>query len=156
MNSQAASPKSSHRIFEGVTEGRRRNMVANRGKDTKPELTVRKLIHELGYRYRLHVKGLPGKPDVVFTKRRKIVEIRGCFWHGHGCYPLGQLPKSRTEYWSPKILGNKERDARNMALLRADGWEVLELWECRVRAAPEELIAELIAFLGPAIAERRI
>ncbi len=124
-------------------------MQANVGKNTKPELTIRKILHKLGYRYRLHAKGLPGKPDIVFTARRKIVEHRGCYWHGHGCFPLGQLPKSRTEYWGPKIAGNQARDARNMALLRADGWEVLELWECRVRAAPDEIAGELVAFLGP-------
>jgi DNA mismatch endonuclease Vsr len=135
--------------FADVTPGRRRNMQANTSKNTKPEMTIRRILHGIGYRYRLHAKGLPGKPDIVFTARCKIVEIRGCFWHGHGCFPLGQLPKARTEYWSSKIAGNQARDARNMALLRALGWEVLELWECRVRAAPKDLVGELVAFLGP-------
>ncbi len=124
-------------------------MLANKSKDTKPELTIRKILHKLGYRYRLHAKDLPGKPDIVFTARRRIIQVSGCFWHGHGCFPFGQLPKSRTEYWSPKIAGNKARDARNMALLLADGWEVLELWECRIRAAPDEVAVDLVAFLGP-------
>lgn len=123
-------------------------MQANVGKNTKPEMFIRRILHAMGYRYRLHVKGMPGKPDIVFSARRKIVEIRGCFWHGHGCFPIGQLPKSRTEYWSPKIAGNQARDALNIAALRADGWEVLELWECRIRAAPDDVANELVAFLG--------
>jgi DNA mismatch endonuclease Vsr len=124
-------------------------MQANVGKNTKPEMTVRRILHGLGYRYRLHAKRLPGKPDIVFTARRKAIEIRGCFWHGNGCFPLGQLPKSRTEYWSLKIAGNQTRDTSNMEVLRADGWEILELWECRVRAAPHDVAYELVAFLGP-------
>jgi DNA mismatch endonuclease Vsr len=136
-------------MFEGVTEGRRRNMQANKGKDTKPEMTVRQLLHRLGYRYRLHRRDLPGRPDLVFPSRRKVIEVRGCFWHGHGCFPLGQLPKSRTDYWGPKIAGNKARDARNMAALQAAGWDALEIWECRARAAPEEVAAEVMRFLGP-------
>lgn len=124
-------------------------MQANVGKNTKPELAIRKILHKLGYRYRLHAKELPGKPNIVFTARRKIVEHRGCFWHGHGCFPLGQLPKSRTEYWAPKIAGNKARDGRNMELLRVDGKEVLELRECRARAALKEIAEELVAVLEP-------
>ena len=130
-------------------------MLANKGKNTKPEMVVRRLLHRLGYRYRLHAKELPGKPDVVFSARRKVVLVAGCFWHGHGCFPLGQLPKSRTEYWTPKIAGNKARDARNMTALRADGWELLELWECRIRAAPDEVARELVAFLGPVVFDAR-
>lgn len=136
--------------FEDVTEGRRRNMVANRSKDSKPEMVVRRLLHSLGYRYRLHCRDLPGHPDLVFPWRHKVIEVRGCFWHGHGCGPIGRLPKSRTNYWEPKIAGTRQRDSRNMAALRELGWEVLEVWECRLRAAPNEIGAELVKFLGPA------
>ncbi|MGO4571034.1 very short patch repair endonuclease [Microvirga sp. 2TAF3] len=136
--------------FADVPEGRRRNMQANKGKDTKPEVAVRRMLHALGYRFRLHRKDLPGRPDIVLSSRRKVIEVRGCFWHGHGCHPLGLMPKTRREYWEPKITGNKTRDARNVAALREQGWDVLELWECRIRAEPDLIREELIAFLGPA------
>lgn len=86
------------RAFEGVSEGRRRNMQANRSKDTKPETTIRRLLHAEGYRFRIHRYDLPGRPDIVFPSRRVIIEVRGCFWHGHGCR-LGQLPGNRQDYW---------------------------------------------------------
>jgi DNA mismatch endonuclease (patch repair protein) len=123
-------------------------MVANRSKNTKPELAVRQMLHALGYRFRVHRRDLPGQPDLSFSARRKVVELRGCYWHGHGCQSIGLLPKSRTEYWGPKIAGNKARDARNTAALRELGWEVLEIWECRLRAAPDEVANELVRFLG--------
>jgi len=137
------------RRFEGVTGGRRRNMQANRSKNTQLEMAIRQTLHAMGYRFRVHAKELPGNPDIAFSARRKIVEVRGCFWHGHGCHPLGQLPKSRTDYWTPKISGNRERDVRNEAALRALGWEVLILWECQVRANPTGIRKELRKFLGP-------
>ena len=137
-----------HPAFEGVSEGRRRNMQANRGKDTRPEMTVRRLLHSLGYRYRLHRRDLPGKPDLVFPGRRKVIEVRGCFWHGHGCSPLGQLPKTRTDYWTPKIGGNKARDLRNMALLHERGWQVAEVWECQIITDLPAVAECLISFLG--------
>lgn len=136
-------------LFPDVTPGRRRNMQANRGKDTKPELVVRRLLHGLGYRFRLHRGDLPGRPDLVFPGRQKIIEVRGCFWHGHGCHPLGQVPRARADYWVPKIAGNKERDLRNVTALRSLGWEVLEVWECAVRADGEALRQKLVRFLGP-------
>lgn len=127
-------------------------MQANKGKDTQPELVVRRMLHALGYKFRLHRRDLPGKPDMVFPSRRKILEVRGCFWHGHGCFPLGQLPRSRTDYWEPKIAGNRKRDAENVAKLRTAGWEVMEIWECRVRNAPNEICGELVEFLGRPVA----
>ena len=145
---QIATYIPSRPIFADVTEGRRRNMRAVCSKDTKPEMAVRRLLHALGYRYRLHRNSLPGKPDLVFPSRRKIVEIRGCFWHGHGCFPLGQMPRTRTDYWEPKIGGNRERDLRNMETLRSDGWQVLELWECDIRRAGDALTTTLTRFLG--------
>ncbi len=141
--------RSAYTPWADVAEGRRRNMQANRSKDTTPEMAVRKMLHAAGYRFRLHRRDLPGKPDVVFTGRHKIVEIRGCFWHGHGCTPLGLLPRTRTEYWLPKIAANRERDARTLAGLAAAGWDVMEVWECHLRADPAAVLAELKAFLGP-------
>ena len=136
--------------FEGVSEGRRNNMRANRSKDTKAELVVRKLLHSLGYRFRLHQPDLPGKPDIVFTRRNKIVEVRGCFWHGHLCYPLGQPPKQRVEYWAPKLARTRERDAANALKLKRMGWQLLVVWECETRNDLDRLQKSLTAFLGPA------
>ena len=109
------------------------NMRAIRSKNTKPELTVRKLLHGLGYRYRLHRKDLPGKPDIVFGPRRKIVLVHGCYWHGHGCAVGGTGAKSNTGYWEPKIARNRERDERVAGQLSALGWQVLVVWECETR-----------------------
>ncbi len=97
--------------------------------DTGPELTVRKALHGLGYRYRLQAKKLPGKPDIVFPGRRKVIFVHGCFWHGHGCRK-GQAPKSRLEYWEPKLKATKDRDAAQIAMLKSLGWSVLEVWQC--------------------------
>ena len=135
--------------FENVSEGRRRNMQANKAKDTRPELTLRRMLHARGYRYRLHCKTLPGKPDIVFPARRAVVEVRGCFWHGHGCHPLGQMPKTRPEYWVPKITATKARDHQNTVALINLCWNVIEVWECEIRADPDKVLARLAHFLGP-------
>lgn len=111
---------------------RSRLMSRIRGRDTTPELVVRSMLHRMGYRFRLHRKDLPGKPDVVLPRHRKVVLVHGCFWHGHGC-KLGPVPKSNQGYWSPKIAGNRARDARNALALAELGWQVLELWECEIR-----------------------
>lgn len=103
-----------------------------RSKNTKPELAVRSVLHRLGYRFRLHRKDLPGRPDIVLPKHRKIILVQGCFWHGHTCQ-LASKPKSNQSYWEAKIETNRARDARNLAALREKGWIVLELWECEVR-----------------------
>ena len=103
-----------------------------RSKDTQPELVVRSLVHRLGYRFRLHRKDLPGRPDIVLPRHRKIILIHGCFWHGHSCR-LASKPKTNEGYWTNKISGNRARDARNLTTLLEDGWSVLELWECEVR-----------------------
>lgn len=136
------------RPFEGVSEGRRRNMQSNKSKDTKPELLVRRLLHGLGYRYSLHRHDLPGRPDLVFPSRKAIVEVRGCFWHGHGC-ALGQLPKSRQDYWSPKLRATRKRDVANKKALEKAGWRVYEVWECDLRAGASTIIGPLQEFLGP-------
>lgn len=117
-----------------------------RAKDTKPEMVVRRLLHAAGYRYRLHARDLPGKPDLVFPGRRKVVFINGCFWHRHGGCALARLPKSRTEFWTDKLERNRERDERNVAALRELGWEVLTVWECEVRD-PDSLMPRVVAFL---------
>lgn len=108
----------------------RMSRVRNRG--GKAEMLVRRLVHSLGYRYRLHVSKLPGKPDMVFSSRRKIIFVHGCFWHRHdasGCR-LARLPKSKLDFWLPKLEGNRERDLENMRRLKEAGWKVLVVWEC--------------------------
>ena len=103
-----------------------------RSKDTQPEIVVRGILHRLGYRFRLHRTDLPGHPDIVLPRHRKIVLVQGCFWHGHTCR-LASRPKSNTSYWLPKIERNRARDVRNREALAALGWQVLELWECDIR-----------------------
>jgi DNA mismatch endonuclease, patch repair protein len=105
-----------------------------KGRDTTPELLVRRMLHELGYRYRLHRKDLPGKPDIVFGPRKKIVFIHGCFWHGHRC-PKGRLPKSNGAFWRDKIVTNRKRDARNVTALNGLGWKILVVWQCELKDA---------------------
>ena len=114
-------------------EERSRIMRTVKGVDTEPEMVVRRLAHRLGYRYRLHCGDLPGKPDMVFPGRRKIIFIHGCFWHGHGCSRGNRIPKANREYWLRKIARNGERDVATMAALAAMGWEVIIVWECEVK-----------------------
>ena len=122
-------------------------MARIRGVDTKPELTVRRALHAKGYRYRVHVRELPGRPDLVFAKRRTAVFVHGCFWHRHGCSRTS-TPKSREEYWQSKFDANVERDRRNEALLLHGGWRVFVAWECEIER-DETLIPRLVQFLGP-------
>jgi DNA mismatch endonuclease (patch repair protein) len=117
-----------------------------RGKDTAPEMIVRRLAHGAGFRYRLHRKDLPGKPDLCFPARRKIIFVHGCFRHGHDC-KLGRLPKSRPEYWLPKIARNRECDKASIAALAALGWKVLTVWECQTKDL-EALRERVVKFLG--------
>jgi DNA mismatch endonuclease (patch repair protein) len=104
-----------------------------RAKHSRPEMAVRKIVFACGYRYRLHVKGLPGQPDLVFKKMRRVIFIHGCFWHRHGTCALARLPKSRLEFWVPKLEGNKRRDQRNKRALAKQGWKVLTIWECQLK-----------------------
>lgn len=116
-------------------------------KDTKPELRVRRLVHGLGYRYRLHRAELPGKPDLVFQSRRKVIFVHGCFWHGHKC-KLGRMPKSNLEYWQNKIATNQARDRKTLKSLCELGWKCLTVWECSLH--DEHKLAERIKrFLEP-------
>lgn len=125
-------------------------MSGIRGRDTKPELLLRKGLHRAGFRYRLHAKGLPGKPDLVFPKHGAVVFAHGCFWHGHDC-ALFKWPKTRQEFWTAKITGNRERDARVKASLLAAGWRVLTVWECALkgkgRLAAETVTARCAGWL---------
>lgn len=113
-------------------EVRRRTMQAVRSKDTAPELFVRSLAHRMGYRFRLHRKDLPGKPDLVFPGRRKVIFVNGCFWHGHDCARGARVPKSNCDYWMRKIAKNKEHDRAACAALTHSGWTYLILWECNL------------------------
>lgn len=111
---------------------RSENMRRIRAKDTKPEWTVRRLAHGMGYRYRLHAKDIAGKPDLVFRRRRKVIFVHGCFWHQHGkagCAD-GKMPRTRLEYWRPKLERNRERDENARKMLKKAGWRVLVIWEC--------------------------
>jgi DNA mismatch endonuclease, patch repair protein len=129
---------------------RSENMRRIRAKGTSPEMVVRRAVHAMGYRYRLHVATLPGKPDLVLPRLKKIIEVRGCFWHQHkGCID-SHIPKSRTEYWRPKLTGNRQRDNKNEKQLRAAGWRLLTLWECEVRDVAR-LRKRLLAFLRSSI-----
>lgn len=106
-----------------------------RAKDTRPEMRVRKLVFSLGYRYRLHDRSLPGTPDLVFRRARKVILVHGCFWHRHARCALARLPKSRTEFWIPKLEDNRLRDRKNLSRLRRAGWKVLVVWECELSDA---------------------
>ena len=129
-----------------TSEQRRRIMQAVKSRDTGPEMIVRRLLHRMGYRYRLHQKDLPGKPDVALVSRRKAIFVHGCFWHGHGC-PKGRLPKSRLDYWQPKLAKNRERDRKKEEQLRSLGWSVLVIWQCET-ADLEILALRLQEFVG--------
>jgi DNA mismatch endonuclease (patch repair protein) len=113
---------------------RSRMMSGIRGRDTQPELVVRRTLHATGLRFRLHYKGLPGKPDLVFPRHKAVVLVHGCFWHQHGC-ANSKLPKSRPEFWLPKLQSNVERDERTNLAIREAGWRVATIWECTVRRA---------------------
>ena len=128
-----------------TAEQRSRIMKSVATRHTGPELVVRKALHALGCRYGLHRKDLPGSPDIVMPSREKIILVHGCFWHGHRCR-YGRPPKSRSEYWLPKISANSKRDRRNLAALNRAGWTVLVVWQCQTKH-PEKLRTKLIAFL---------
>lgn len=133
--------------MDRLTPARRSaNMRAIRSKGTKPELVVRRLLHSLGYRYRVHRKDLPGKPDLAFIGRRKAVFVHGCFWHQHAGCREGRRPGSNQSYWEPKLARNVERDRMANEALEEQGWDVLTIWECEI-ADPVELRARLVQFM---------
>jgi DNA mismatch endonuclease (patch repair protein) len=121
-----------------------------RGRDTKPEMAVRRLLHAAGLRYRLQGKGLPGRPDLVFASRSAVVFVHGCFWHMHKCQLGKPVPATNKEFWAEKRRGNAERDKRHRAALKKAGWRVFEIWECETRepATLAKKIARLIEKLG--------
>lgn len=134
---------------------RSRMMAGIRGKDTKPELIIRKALHKAGFRYRLHYKKLPGKPDLVFPKYRALIQINGCFWHGHNCH-LFRLPSTRTEFWKKKIEGNIERDCRNLDACHLQGWRTLVIWECALKGKEKLNMDELMNEIGSWILNGKI
>lgn len=128
-------------------ESRSALMARIGAKNTVPEMVVRRLLHSLGYRFRLHRHDLPGTPDIVFPSRRKVIFVNGCFWHAHGCR-IGQPPKTRPEFWTPKLERNRTRDLENRADLRAIGWKTMTVWQCQTKT-PKKLSDKLVSFLGP-------
>ncbi len=127
---------------------RSRVMSRIRGKDTSPELAVRRLVYSLGYRFRLHKKGLPGTPDLVFASRRKVIFVHGCFWHRHEGCKRASLPASRSEYWVKKFARNVERDSEVEDTLHQLGWTVLVIWQCEIKVGNvEHLSSKIIEFL---------
>lgn len=121
-------------------------MARIRGKDTKPEMVVRRMLHAMGYRFRVHRRDLPGRPDIVLPGRGAVIFVHGCFWHGHPGCRLAAVPATRRDFWLAKIATNRARDRRAVAALRRAGWSVAVVWECRTRK-PEELAARLRRFL---------
>lgn len=120
-------------------------MRAIKSQDTKPEMSVRRLVHSLGFRFRLHRRDLPGKPDLVFPRKRKVILVHGCFWHMHDCRRGYREPKDNPGYWSTKITRNKARDFENEAALRELGWQVLVVWECETKASSRGSLTTKIA-----------
>lgn len=127
-------------------ESRSALMARIGSKNTEPELVVRRLIYAMGYRFRLHRSDLPGKPDIVFVNRHKAIFVHGCFWHAHGC-KIGRAPKSRLEFWEPKLKRNRVRDLENERALRNKGWDVLTIWQCETKDCVR-MQERLGAFLG--------
>ena len=135
-------------MVDTVTPAVRSRIMANvKSKDTHPELRVRRMLHGLGYRYRLHRRDLPGRPDLTFVSRKKVVFVNGCFWHRHSGCPRATIPATNAEFWATKLERNRKRDERNRALLRKDGWSVMTVWECQLRQ-PSIVKERLVAFLG--------
>lgn len=122
---------------------RRLNMSRIRGKDTKPEMLIRRGLHAAGLRYRLHLRSLPGAPDLVFPRYRTVIFVHGCFWHGHRCR-LFRTPDTRRDFWEQKIASNRSRDKRARRKLQAQGWRVLTVWECALKGSGRQPLADLI------------
>lgn len=124
-------------------EQRHHNMSRIRGRDTKPEMLLRRGLHAAGLRFRLCVAELPGRPDLIFPRYHAAVFVHGCFWHGHDC-PLFKLPATRTEFWTNKISGNRERDQRSLVALQSAGWRVLTVWECSMKGPARRPVADVV------------
>jgi DNA mismatch endonuclease (patch repair protein) len=127
-----AQPPQKNRLMDTLSPQQRSERMSRiRGKNTKPELRVRRLLYSLGFRYRLHQRTLPGAPDIAFLSRRKVIFVHGCFWHQHAGCSIAHVPKSRREFWTSKLRRNCERDAANEQRLRELGWKSLIIWECQ-------------------------
>jgi DNA mismatch endonuclease (patch repair protein) len=136
-------------MVDRITQAQRSAVMSRiRSKNTSPELRVRRLLHGLGYRFRLHARDLPGTPDLVFRRRKAAIQVHGCYWHGHTCRIAGKPAQSNTEYWGPKIARTQARDSRNAKLLMAMGWRLLTLWECETLIG-DPVVERLTTFLGP-------
>jgi DNA mismatch endonuclease, patch repair protein len=132
--------------YDPLTPAERSELMSRiRSKDTKPEWAVRRLVHGLGYRYRLHAKELPGHPDLVFRPRRKVIFVHGCFWHQHACKHF-RMPRTRVAYWREKLDKNVSRDRKTQRVLRKAGWKLLVVWECQVKNT-ERLQRRVVDFL---------
>lgn len=133
-------------VVDSVSAAMRSDIMSRvRSKDTRPEMLVRRLIHGAGFRYRLHVRGLPGSPDLVFSGRKKVIFVHGCFWHSHPGCRHARIPKSRPDFWIAKLSTNRVRDERNVQALVDAGWKVMVLWECELR--DPELMTRIREFL---------
>lgn len=131
-----------------LTDGRRRIMRSVRSTETRPERLLRSLLHRSGYRFRKNVRGLPGRPDIVFSRRKKAVFVHGCFWHQHQDCSKAITPKVRTEYWGPKLRQNVVRDEAHLTALQRLGWETLVIWECELSMNPTQQLGVVKAFIG--------
>jgi DNA mismatch endonuclease (patch repair protein) len=132
------------RMTDVLTPAQRRlNMSRIRGKDTKPELVLRHGLHRRGFRFRLHCRDLPGRPDLVFPRFRSVILVHGCFWHGHDC-SMFKLPATRTEFWKGKIAGNRERDVHVLEALSKTGWRTLVVWECMLRGPARQPVDDVL------------
>ncbi|WP_456752727.1 very short patch repair endonuclease [Bradyrhizobium sp. USDA 4461] len=140
--------------MDTLTKAQRSERMARiRSKDTTPELAVRQALFALGYRYQLHRQDLPGKPDLVFPSRKKVVFVHGCFWHAHAGCSVANMPKSRTEFWQAKFQRNVERDKVNKRALRRMGWSTLTVWECEIKHT-DRLVRRVTNYLGPKRAKK--
>ena len=134
----------SSEVKHKVSEQRSRNMSAIKSKNTKPEISVRKLLHSMGYRFRLHRKDLPGSPDIVLPKYKTVIFVHGCFWHRHNNCKYATTPKTRKEFWENKFEENVKRDNLNQANLTLKGWKIIILWECQLKEDMKKRIRELL------------
>ena len=132
----------SSEVIHKVSEQRSRNMSAIKSKNTKPEIAVRKLLHSMGYRFRLHRKDLPGSPDIVLPKYKIVIFVHGCFWHRHENCKYASTPKTRKEFWEKKFRENINRDNLNQANLSLKGWKIIIIWECQLKGDKKKLIRE--------------
>jgi len=134
--------------MDRLTPDRRSALMSRvRTKNTAPEVLLRRELHKAGYRYRIHVKKLPGSPDIVFSSRKKIIFVHGCFWHLHEHCRLGAMPKSNLAYWQPKLEQNRARDKRNIRKLRSLGWKILVVWQCSLKWNCKRSLSRIMHFL---------